>query len=93
MTTSPGRSDTTFPGEFVELTECLVNGDGPIELLSRVMSVCVDLLAVQTAGVMLADHWGALGTIASSSEQMRCRPNRACRAPRPRRTTTWPWTA
>jgi transcriptional regulator with GAF, ATPase, and Fis domain len=70
MTTPPGRHDTTFPGEFVELTESLVNGYDPIELLSRVTSVCVDLLPVQAAGVMLADQWGALGTIASSSERM-----------------------
>ncbi|GAA2756839.1 GAF and ANTAR domain-containing protein [Actinopolymorpha rutila] len=70
MTTIPTRDESAFPVEFADLTESLVNDYDPIELLSRVTAICVDLLPVQAAGVMLADQWGALGIIASSSEQM-----------------------
>ncbi|MFD2079812.1 GAF domain-containing protein [Actinopolymorpha cephalotaxi] len=67
----PTRGEGAFPVEFAELTQSLVNDYDPIELLDRVTAMCVDLLPVQAAGVLLADQWGALGTIASSSEQMR----------------------
>ncbi|MET9021204.1 GAF and ANTAR domain-containing protein [Actinopolymorpha sp. NPDC004070] len=66
----PTRGENAFPVQFADLTESLVHDYDPIELLDRVTAMCVDLLPVQAAGVMLADQWGALGTIASSSEQM-----------------------
>src|SRR4051812_8712373 len=56
---------------FVELAGALANGYDVVELLDRLVQHCVHLLAVDAAGLVLADAGGALKVMAATSEQAR----------------------
>jgi transcriptional regulator with GAF, ATPase, and Fis domain len=56
---------------FVELADTLVAGFDVVDFLHGLADRCVRLLAVDAAGLMLADQRGSLRVIASSSEQAR----------------------
>jgi transcriptional regulator with GAF, ATPase, and Fis domain len=56
---------------FVELADTLVADFDVVDFLHGLADRCVRLLAVDAAGLMLADQRGALRVIASSSEQAR----------------------
>jgi transcriptional regulator with GAF, ATPase, and Fis domain len=56
---------------FVELADTLVADFDVVEFLHGLADHCVRLLAVDAAGLMLADQRGSLRVIASSSEQAR----------------------
>lgn len=56
---------------FVELADTLVADFDVVELLTMVTDRCVDMLAVDAAGLILASPDGDLRVIASSSEAMR----------------------
>lgn len=55
---------------FLRVTDTLVTDFDPHELLQTLAERCLQLLDVETAGVMLADRSGRLGTVASSSREM-----------------------
>jgi GAF domain-containing protein len=54
---------------FVSLADTLVDGYDPIDMLDRLVTHCVALLAVEAAAIVLADSAGGLRAVASSSEQ------------------------
>lgn len=54
---------------FVELADTLVTGFDVADLLHTLAARCVELADVDAAGIMLADHSGALHVVGSSSEQ------------------------
>jgi GAF domain-containing protein len=54
---------------FVSLADTLVDDYDIIDLLDRLVSFSVDLLAAQAAGIMLADHQGNLRVAAVSNEE------------------------
>jgi transcriptional regulator with GAF, ATPase, and Fis domain len=56
---------------FVEMADTLVTGFDVADFLHGLADRCVQLLAVDAAGLMLADQRGSLQVIASSSEQTR----------------------
>ncbi len=56
---------------FVELADTLVADFDVVDFLHGLADRCVRLLAVDAAGLMLADQRGSLRVIASSSEQAR----------------------
>ncbi len=56
---------------FVELADTLVADFDVVDFLHGLADRCVGLLAVDAAGLMLADQRGSLRVIASSSEQAR----------------------
>jgi ANTAR domain/GAF domain len=56
---------------FVELADTLVADFDVVDFLRGLADRCVGLLAVDAAGLMLADQRGSLRVIASSSEQAR----------------------
>jgi transcriptional regulator with GAF, ATPase, and Fis domain len=56
---------------LVELADTLVAGFDVIDLLHTLTERCVDLLAVDAAGLLLAQARGALSPVAASSEQVR----------------------
>src|SRR6201994_1998974 len=56
---------------FVELADSLVGGFDVVDFLHGLADRCVELLAVDAAGLMLADQRGSLRVVASSSEQAR----------------------
>ncbi len=56
---------------LVELADTLVVGFDVIDFLSTLVERCVELLAADAAGLMLADQRGRLEVIASSSEETR----------------------
>jgi GAF domain-containing protein len=56
---------------FIEFADTIVDEYDVVEFLHRLAERCVHLLDVSEAGIMLADHDGALHYIASSSERMR----------------------
>ena len=56
---------------FVELADTLVAEFDVVDFLHGLADRCVGLLAVDAAGLMLADQRGSLRVIASSSEQAR----------------------
>ncbi|WP_181779305.1 GAF and ANTAR domain-containing protein [Pseudonocardia pini] len=53
---------------FVELADTLVDDYDTLDLLDRLVTHCVHLLAADAAAIMLADAGGELRTVASSSE-------------------------
>ncbi len=54
---------------FAELSDTAVDAFDMVDFLHGLTGRCVDLMAVQAAGVMLADERGALRVLASSSEE------------------------
>ena len=56
---------------FVELADTLVADFDVVDFLHGLADRCVELLAVDAAGLMLADQRGSLRVVASSSEQAR----------------------
>jgi transcriptional regulator with GAF, ATPase, and Fis domain len=56
---------------FIELSDTLVDDFDIIEFLDRLAARCSELLGVTAAGILLADHHGALNLVAASSEQAR----------------------
>lgn len=56
---------------FVELADTLVADFDVVDFLHGLADRCVQLLAVDAAGLMLADQRGSLRVVASSSEQAR----------------------
>jgi GAF domain-containing protein len=56
---------------FTELAGALANGYDVVELLDRLLQHCVHLLAVDAAGLVLADADGALKVMAATGEQAR----------------------
>lgn len=60
-----------LPAAFVELSDTLAAGFNVPDFLHGLADRCVQLLAVDAAGLMLADRRGALEVVAASSEQMR----------------------
>ena len=56
---------------FVELAGALADGYDVVELLDRLIRHCVHLLAVDAAGLVLADASGTLKVMAATDEQAR----------------------
>jgi transcriptional regulator with GAF, ATPase, and Fis domain len=64
-------TDRRVARTFVELADTLVVGFDVIEFLELLASRCAELLAVDAAGLVLADQRGALTLVAASDEQAR----------------------
>jgi hypothetical protein len=56
---------------FVRLADTLVADYDPAEFMHLLADRCVDTLAVDAAGILLADHHGELQVVGASSEQAR----------------------
>ncbi|MEV0260428.1 GAF and ANTAR domain-containing protein [Streptomyces sp. NPDC050617] len=56
---------------FVELADTLVDEFDIIDFLQNLCTRCVELLDVSAAGIMLADSYGTLQTVAASDENTR----------------------
>ena len=54
---------------FVELADTLVDDYDIIDLLDRLAGYCVELLAAESAGILLADARRDLRVVASTNEQ------------------------
>lgn len=68
--TEPGSSRERLLIEaFVGLADTLVDDYDIIDLLDRLVSYCVELLAVEAAGILLVDQQGSLRVLASSNEE------------------------
>lgn len=63
--------DERLAHAFVELADTLVAGYDLMEFLQTLIDRCVELLEVDTAGLLLADGRGALRLVAASTEQAR----------------------
>jgi transcriptional regulator with GAF, ATPase, and Fis domain len=64
--TAPGLREA-----FVQLADTLVDDFDVIEFLDMLAYRCVELLDVETGGLLLADHHGVLTMVAASNEQTR----------------------
>lgn len=66
----PGTGrEALLAAAFVSLADTLVDDYDIIDLLDRLVSFSVELLAAQAAGIMLADHQGNLRVAAVSNEE------------------------
>lgn len=66
-----GDREQVLAEAFVGLADTLVAGYDVIDMLHRLTEVCVELLAVDAAGMLLSDQRGNLQMMASSSESSR----------------------
>jgi GAF domain-containing protein len=64
-------NDDRLAEALVEFADTLVDDFDVIDFMHRLAIRCVDLLAVDAAGLMLADQYGQLRVVAASSEQAR----------------------
>jgi GAF domain-containing protein len=64
-------NDERLAQTFVELADTLVDEFDLVEFLHVLVDRCVELLDVSAAGLMLADSYGRLQVMASSSENIR----------------------
>ncbi|WP_216208737.1 GAF and ANTAR domain-containing protein [Amycolatopsis aidingensis] len=64
-------TDDRLIDTFVELADTLIDDFDVIDFLHLLVDRCVELLAVDAAGLLLADQHGKLQLIASSNEQAR----------------------
>jgi GAF domain-containing protein len=69
MTTTRSGRETVLIEAFVVLADTMVDDYDVIDLLDRLVGYCVELLAVDAAGILLADALGDLRVVASSNEQ------------------------
>jgi GAF domain-containing protein len=69
--TNMPASEALLSQTFVQLADTLVDEFDIIDLLMVLTDRCVELLDAAAAGILLADHEGALHVMASSSEQVR----------------------
>lgn len=63
--------DGDLSSAFVELADTLVGDFDVTDLMQRLVEHCVDLLAVDAAGLLLSDQRGSLQLMASSEEASR----------------------
>lgn len=68
---TPPPESNRLIATFVELADTLTDDFDTIAFLQLLVDRCVELLEVDAAGLLLADHHGRLRLIASSSEQVR----------------------
>ena len=69
MTEAESTRETLLIRAFVELADTLVDGYDLIDLLDRLAAYCVQLLAADAAGILLADAQQNLRVVASTNEQ------------------------
>jgi GAF domain-containing protein len=68
----PGAREPALLDAFVTLADTLTDDYDVIDLLDRLIETCTQLLAADTAGIMLADGRGALWVMAYTTEAIRC---------------------
>jgi len=69
MNQADSTRETLLIRAFVELADTLVDGYDVIDLLDRLAGHCVELLAADAAGILLADGQQNLRVVASTNEQ------------------------
>ncbi len=69
MNEAASSRETPLIRAFVELADTLVDDYDIIDLLDRLAGHCVELLAAEAAGILLADTHGDLRVVASTNEQ------------------------
>ena len=69
MDEAAGGRESVLIRAFVELADTLVDGYDIIDLLDRLAGYCVELLAADSAGILLADARRVLRVVASTNEQ------------------------
>jgi GAF domain-containing protein len=67
---SPEAREHALVGAFVAMVDTLVVGYDVVDLLHRLVEVCTQLLAVDTAGILLSDGRGQLQVMAYSTEEV-----------------------
>lgn len=66
----PARArERAVAATFVMLADTLVDDYDVVELLDRLVGICVDILDVTAAGLLLRDQKGRLAVVAASSEE------------------------
>ena len=65
------RREARIVDTFATLADTLVDSYDVVELLQTLVETCADVLDVDAAGIMLANAWGELEVIASTSETSR----------------------
>jgi len=66
-----GERDVLLAQTFVQLADTMVEDFDVIDLLTVLVTRCVDLIDADAAGILLTDHDGVLTVVATSSEQVR----------------------
>ena len=69
MDEAASSRETLLIRAFVELADTLVDDYDIIDLLDRLAGYCVELLAADSAGILLADAHRDLRVVASTNEQ------------------------
>jgi GAF domain-containing protein len=68
---APPTREQRFTEVFIAFADTLVDDYDVVELLDRLVTVCVEILPVSAAGLLLDDQRGKLAVVASSSEETR----------------------